>query len=60
MPYQFCCMVQALVKSQNQSPPNFKSLWIDSSEHFAHLLVQYYVWCESVENDGYAADWCDH
>ena len=26
MSYQFCCMVEALGKSPNQLPPNFKSL----------------------------------
>ena len=26
MSYKFCCMVQALGKSPNQLPPNFKSL----------------------------------
>ena len=28
--------------------------------YFSHLLAQYCVQCESVENGVYAADWCDH
>ena len=34
MSYQFCCLVQALGKSTNQSPPNFKSLWTVASDAF--------------------------
>ena len=34
MSYQFCCMVQALGKSPNQLPPNFKSLSTVASEAF--------------------------
>ena len=34
MSYQFCCMVQALWKSANQSQPNFKSLCSDASDLF--------------------------
>ena len=25
-------------------------------KHFSHLLAQYYIYCESTENGGYAAD----
>ena len=38
MLYQFCCMVQALGKSPNQSPPNFKSLRTDASEAFCTFI----------------------
>ena len=31
MSYQFCCMIQELGKSANQSPPKFKSLLNDAS-----------------------------
>ena len=38
MSYEFCCMVQALGKSSNQSPPNFRSLWTDASEVFSTFI----------------------
>ena len=46
MSYQFCCMVQALAKSPNQSPPNFKSLWTDASAAFFTFIgpIPYLKW----------------
>ena len=46
MSYQFCCMVQALGKSPNQSPSNFKSLWTDDSTAFFTFIgpILYLMW----------------
>ena len=46
MSYQFCYMVQALGKSQNQLPLNFKSLWTVASEAFFTFIgpILYLIW----------------
>ena len=46
MSYPFCCMVEALGKSPNQSPPNFKSLWIVASKAFFTFIgaILYLIW----------------
>ena len=44
MSYQFCCMVEALGKSANQSQANFKALWIDASEAFFTLISPILMW----------------
>ena len=46
MSYQFCCMVQALGKSSNQLPPNFKSLWTVAAEAFFTFIgpILYLIW----------------
>ena len=40
MTYQFCCLVQALGKSPNHIPPNFKSLWTVASEAFFIFILR--------------------